>query len=254
MASDLFDLTGRVALVTGGSKGLGRAMARGLARAGADVVISSRHETELKSSLEGILAGTGRKGEYLVADMTRRDEVVKLAAEAVKRLGRVDILVNNAGGNIPQPVDEITDTVWDNVLELNLNSVMALTRALVPGMRERRWGRVIHISSVMAFHSSKGRSAYSATKAALVAMTRAAALELGPHGVTVNCIAPGPFETDLPKSVLSPAEQEALAKRTAIGRWGDPEELVGPLLLFASDAGRYITGQTLIVDGGFMCR
>jgi NAD(P)-dependent dehydrogenase (short-subunit alcohol dehydrogenase family) len=249
-----FDLTGRVALVTGGSKGLGLAMGRGLARAGADVVISSRHEDELRSALAAILAGTGQRGHYIVADMTDRPAVARLAVEAIRQMGKVDILINNAGSNQPQPSESITDDVWDRIVELNLNSVMALTRALVPGMKERRWGRVIHISSIMAFHSKEGRGAYSATKAALVGMARASALELGPFGVTVNCLAPGPFLTDLPRSVLSTVELDAFGKRSAVGRWGDPDELVGPVLLMASDAGSYITGETLVVDGGFMCR
>jgi NAD(P)-dependent dehydrogenase (short-subunit alcohol dehydrogenase family) len=249
-----FDLTGRVALVTGGSKGLGLAMARGLARAGADIVISSRNEGELKSALATILDGTGRSGHQVVADMTDREDVARLAAEAQRRMGKVDILVNNAGGNQPQTIESIEDDVWDGVLELNLNSVVFLTRALVPGMKQRSWGRVINISSVMAFHSKEGRSAYSATKAALIGMTRTQALELGPFGVTANCIAPGLFLTDLPKSVLSPTELDSFAKRAAVGRWGDPDELVGPVLLLASDAGSYITGQALVVDGGFMCR
>ena len=249
-----FDLTGRAALVTGGSKGLGEAMARGLAEAGADVVISSRHEGELKAALEEILAGTGRRGHYVVADMAKRADVQRLADEAVRRLGKVDILVNNAGSNTPQPIDQITDEAWDNLLELNLTSVMALTRALVPGMKERRWGRVIHISSIMAFIAKEGRTAYCATKAALVGMARPGALELGPFGVTVNCIAPGPFLTDLPLKLLSQAERDEWSKVTALGRWGDPKELVGPVLLLASDAGSYITGQTLIVDGGYLSR
>jgi NAD(P)-dependent dehydrogenase (short-subunit alcohol dehydrogenase family) len=249
-----FDLTGRVALVTGGSKGLGLAMARGIARAGADIVISSRHESELKSALAAILDGTGRAGHYIVADMTDREDVARLADEAVRRMGKVDILVNNAGSNTPQLVDAITDEAWDNLIELNLTSVMAMTRALVPGMKQRRWGRVIHISSMMAYISKEGRNAYSATKAALIGMTKASALELGRFGVTVNCLAPGPFLTDLPKSVLSQQERDDWSSVTAVGRWGDPEELVGPILLLASDAGSFLTGQALIVDGGFTCR
>jgi NAD(P)-dependent dehydrogenase (short-subunit alcohol dehydrogenase family) len=249
-----FDLTGRVALVTGGSKGLGLAMARGLARAGADVVISSRHKSELEAALPAILGDTGRRGHFVVADMTRREDVARLADEAVRRMGKVDILINNAGSNTPQAIDAITDSAWDGILELNLTSVMALTRALVPGMKSRRWGRVIHVSSIMAFVSKEGRNAYSATKAALLGLARASALELGPHGVTVNCVAPGPFLTDLPKSVLSKAEQDEFSKMTAVGRWGDPEELVGTTLLLASDAGSYITGQAFVVDGGFTAR
>src|SRR5688572_22183688 len=162
MSLDIFDLKGKTALVTGGSKGLGKAMARGLAEVGADIVISSRHEEELRPALDEILAGTGRKGMYVVADMARREDVKKLASSALERMGRVDILVNNAGTNIPQPVDEIKDEDWDRLMEINLNSVMALTRALVPQMKARKWGRIIHISSIMALVSNNGRNAYSA--------------------------------------------------------------------------------------------
>jgi NAD(P)-dependent dehydrogenase (short-subunit alcohol dehydrogenase family) len=250
----LFDLTGRVALVTGGSKGLGKAMARGLAEAGADILISSRHEEELKAALADILEGTNRKGRYFVTDMTRRDQVVKLAKEAAQAFGRVDILINNAGSNVPQPIEEIKDADWDRILELNLTSAMALTRALVPQMKARKWGRVIHISSIMGQVSNPGRSAYSATKAALMGLARGSAFDLGPYGITVNCIAPGPFLTDLPAKLLSAAEKENFAKMTALGRWGNPEELVGPALLLASDAGSYITGETLVVDGGYVAR
>jgi NAD(P)-dependent dehydrogenase (short-subunit alcohol dehydrogenase family) len=252
--ADLFNLAGRVALVTGGSKGLGKAMARGLAEAGADVVVSSRSEAELKAALEEILAGTGRRGAFVVADMAQRSEADRLARAALERFGRVDILVNNAGTNAPEAIDAISDETWDRVMETNLNSVMALTRALVPQMKARKWGRVVHISSVMGFVSKEKRNVYSATKAALLGLCRASALDLGEHGVTVNCIAPGPFLTDLPMRLLSEAEKAEFARTTALNRWGDPKELVGPLLLLASDAGSYITGQALVVDGGYVIR
>jgi NAD(P)-dependent dehydrogenase (short-subunit alcohol dehydrogenase family) len=254
MDPKLFDLSGKVALVTGGSRGLGKAMARGLAVAGADVVISSRHEEELRRALDEIVHDTGRRGHVVAADLRSRSEADRLARAALEEMGRVDILVNNAGTNRPQAIDQITDESWDEVVELNLGSVMALTRALVPSMKGRRWGRVIHVSSVMAFVSKEGRNVYSATKAALLGLTRAAALELGPFGVTVNCIAPGPFVTELPGRLLSEAEKQALARRTALGRWGDAKELIGPVLLLASEAGSYITGQTLVVDGGYLAR
>jgi NAD(P)-dependent dehydrogenase (short-subunit alcohol dehydrogenase family) len=254
MAAPLFDLTGKTALVTGGSKGLGKAMARGFAQAGADVVISSRHENELRPALAEILQGTERKGKYVVADMSRRDDVKRLARTALEQMGKIDILVNNAGTNKPESIDEITDQAWDEVMEINLHSVMVLTRALAPQMKQRRWGRIIHISSIMAYLSKERRNVYSATKAALVGFARATALDLGSFGITVNCLAPGPFLTDLPASVLSKAEQQAFADHTAVGRWGKPEELVGPALLLASDAGSYITGETIIVDGGFLCK
>ncbi len=254
MNSTLFNLTGKVALITGGSKGLGKAMARGLAEAGADIVIASRHEDELRQALAEILTGTERKGTYVVADMGRRDQVERLARSAVDFLGRIDILINNAGTNRPQAIDEIQDKDWDEVMEINLHSIMVLTRALVPQMKARRWGRIIHTSSIMGLASNFGRSAYSATKAALMGMCRAGALDLGAYGITVNCLAPGPILTDLPERVLSQEEKETFARMTALGRWGEPRELVGPALLLASDAGSYITGQVLVVDGGYLAR
>jgi NAD(P)-dependent dehydrogenase (short-subunit alcohol dehydrogenase family) len=254
MTLEIFDLTGKVALVTGGSKGLGKAMARALALAGADIVISARHESELRTALDEIVRGTHRRGRFVVADMSRREEADRLARTALEQFGRVDILVNNAGTNIPQPIDLVTNETWDQVMEINLHSVMALTRALVPQMRARHWGRIIHISSIMGFVSKPGRNAYSATKSALLGLARANALDLGADNITVNCIAPGPFLTDLPLAVLSEDERQAFSERTALGRWGDPKELMGPVLLLASQAGSYITGQTLVVDGGWLAQ
>jgi NAD(P)-dependent dehydrogenase (short-subunit alcohol dehydrogenase family) len=254
MGLDLFNLTGKVALVTGGSRGLGKAMARGFAEAGADIIISSRSEKDLRLALDDILEGTGRRGNVIAADMSKRGDVDRLARTALEQMGRVDILVNNAGTNKPQPIDAITNDVWDNVLEINLSSVMALTRAIVPQMKQRRWGRIIHISSIMGFVSKEKRDLYSATKAGLLGLARGSALDLGAFGITVNCIAPGPFLTELPASILTDAEKKAFADRTAIGRWGEPEELVGTALLLASDAGSYITGTAIVVDGGYLAR
>lgn len=254
MSHQLFDLTGRVALITGGSKGLGRAMARGFAEAGADVVISSRHEDELRPTAAEIRSDTGVRVAHFVADMTLREDVRRLADSAVAEMGRVDILVNNAGSNTPQPVDAIRDEDWDRIVELNLSSCMALTRALVGPMKERRWGRIIHISSIMGFTSAPGRGAYSATKSGLTGLARGGANDLGEFGITVNCLAPGPFLTDLPASLLSEEQRAVFARRTVLGRWGRPEELVGPALLLASEAGSYITGATLVVDGGALIK
>ena len=251
---EMFNLKGKVALVTGGSKGLGKAMAQGLTDAGADIVISSRHEDELRRALDEILKGKNRRGLAVAADMNKRDDVDRLAKRAVEQMGNVDILFNNAGSNHPQAIDQIKDDDWDRILELNLRSVMGLTRALTPPMKERRWGRIIHISSIMGFVSKEGRNVYSATKSALLGLARASALDLGPFGVTVNCIAPGPFMTDLPANLLSAEEKQKFADRTALGRWGEPHELIGAALLLASDAGRYITGQTIVVDGGYLAR
>lgn len=254
MKNKLFDLTGRVALVTGGSKGLGLAMATGFAEAGADVIISSRHEDELKHAAEEIRKAGGGKVEYVVADMVERRDVARLAQTSLAWRGRVDIVVSNAGTNNPQSIDQIRDEDWDRIIELNLTSCMALTRDLVPQMKERRWGRVIYMSSIMGLASKDGRGPYSATKSALLGLARAAALDLGEFGITVNCIAPGPFLTDLPGKMLTAEQKKVFADRTALGRWGNPREMAGPALLLASDAGSYITGSVIVVDGGTLVK
>jgi NAD(P)-dependent dehydrogenase (short-subunit alcohol dehydrogenase family) len=249
-----FRLDGKTALITGGSKGLGLAMARILAEAGASVVICSRSEGELEKALGQIeVTGTARKG-LVVADLVKRSEAERLAEVVQRDYGAVDILVNNAGTNKPQAIDEIVDAEWDAVMDLNLNSVMVLSRALCKGMKARGWGRIVHISSIMGLLSKEKRNVYSATKSALLGLCRAMALDLGPYGVTVNCLSPGPFLTDLPMSMLSEAEKQAFSDHTALGRWGKAEELAGPLLLLASEAGRYITGANLVVDGGYTIR
>ncbi|MHC4401150.1 MAG: SDR family NAD(P)-dependent oxidoreductase [Planctomycetota bacterium] len=250
MKNTIFDLSGRVALVTGGSKGIGRAIAGGFAEAGADLFLCARNEDNLKAAAEEIRDQSGVRVGYLAADMAVRADVERVARAALDQLGKVDVLVNNAGWNVPQAIDEIRDEDWDYVVELNLNNVMAMTRALVPQMKERRWGRVIHISSIMGLGSTPKRSVYSATKAALIGMARPGALDLGPFGITVNCIAPGPIATEMPMSILSQQQQDAFSARAALGRWGKPEELIGPALLLASEAGSYITGACLVVDGG----
>ena len=186
--------------------------------------------------------------------MAVRDDVLRLADAALHTMGKVDILVNNAGVNVPQAIDEVRDDDWDRLLQINVTSAMSLTRAIAPDMKQRRWGRVIHLSSIMGLASTPGRNAYSAAKAALLGMARASALDLGPYNITVNCLAPGPIATDMPMNILSPEQKETLAARTAFHRWGRPEEVAGPALLLASEAGSYITGAVLVVDGGALAR
>ena len=250
--SGLFDLTGRTALITGGSKGLGKAMAMGFAQHGADLMICSRNGDELEATAEEIRGATERRVECAVADLTQRDGVAALVEAASQSLDGVDILINNAGSNNPQIIDTIEDDAWDEIVQLNLSSCMALTRAFVPGMRERGWGRVVHVSSIVALAAAPARSVYAATKAGLIGMCRAQALELGESGVTVNCIAPGPFLTDLPAAKLTEEQRLHIGNRTALKRWGQTDELVGPALLLASDAGSYMTGSVIVVDGGIL--
>lgn len=254
MQCDLFNLKGRSALITGGSRGLGKAMARGFAECGAKILICSRKEEELQEAVAEITAGLDAEVHYLVADMSERAAVDALAEKALALFGTVDILVNNAGVNTPQAIDMIEDETWDRILEINLTAIMRLTRALVPQMKEQRWGRVIHISSVLGVGSKPGRNAYSATKAALIGLAKASALDLGPFGITVNCIGPGPFLTDMPMGLLNEAEKKEFSEITALKRWGQPRELAGPAILLASEAGSYITGEMLLVDGGAFAR
>ncbi len=254
MKDTIFDLTGRTTLVTGGSKGIGRAIATLFAQAGAELFLCSRHEDELAATAAEIRRAANTRVAYLAADLTIRDDVLRLADAALRTMGKVDILVNNAGANLPQAIHEIRDDDWDRLLQINLTAAMALTRAIVPDMKRRRWGRVLFLSSIMGLASTPGRNAYSAAKAALLGLARACALDLGPYNITVNCLAPGPILTDMPMAILSPEQKEALAARTAFNRWGRPEEVAGPALLLASEAGSYITGTVLVVDGGALAR
>ena len=216
MTRRLFDLSGRVALVTGGSKGLGKAMARGLAEAGADIVISSRHENELLSAAREIGAELPVRVKYVTADLSLRADSPRLATAGARGVwqGRHPDQQRRhqqaaAGRRDYGPSVGLTSGAQPQL-------VHGVTRALVPWMKERKWGRVIHISSIMGHSSAGGRNTYSATKTALLGLARASASDLGPFGITVNCIAPGPFLTDLPTSLLSKEQQEDFARRTAL--------------------------------------
>jgi NAD(P)-dependent dehydrogenase (short-subunit alcohol dehydrogenase family) len=254
MVHELFDLTGKVALVTGGSKGLGMAMARGLAQVGADIVINSRSSEEMDQAMAQILEGTGRRGHCVVADLFNRQDTIKLAAEAIETMGRVDIIVNNAGTNIVSPVDEIKDEDWDKLVELNLTAPVVLVRELAAQMKARNWGRIVNISSIFGLCTKEARGGYSATKAGLIGITRTMAQDLAPWNITANAIAPGPFSTPLTDRLVQGELREYFNSMLILGRWGKPHELVGPVLLLASDAGGFITGSTMTVDGGWMTR
>lgn len=254
MVNTLFDLSGRSALVTGGSKGIGEAIALAFAQAGADVMISARTQSDLQDAANRIADAGGGKPFIHQADMTSRHDVDELGRAAITRLGKVDILVNNAGTNIPEELHELNDDSWDKMIELNLTSCVRLARHLCVPMSERGWGRIIYLASIMGSVGASGRSAYCASKAALIGTSHAQALELGPFGVTVNCISPGPILTDLPRQALSAEQKAKFTAVTALARWGNPHEISGPALLLASDAGSYITGSNLTVDGGVTIR
>jgi len=254
MIQELFDLSGKVALVTGGSKGIGQAMARGLAAAGADIVINSRSREELDDSLAFILDGTDRKGHGVVADLYKRTDTIALAAEALEVMGRVDIIVNNAGSNIVNPVDKIGYEDWDRLTELNFTAPMVLVRELAEQMKERKWGRIVNISSIFGMCTKEERGSYSATKTGLIGLTRTMAQDLAPWNITANAIAPGPISTPMTDHFVQGELRDYFNSMLVVGRWGTPADLVGPILLLASDAGSLMTGTTVTVDGGWMTR
>ncbi|MFW0797106.1 SDR family NAD(P)-dependent oxidoreductase [Gordonia sp. CPCC 205515] len=252
--TDPFSLHGRVALVTGGHRGLGLAIARSLGRAGADLVLNSRNADGLAAAAELITDEAGVAVHTVALDLADRANCAALVERAEQAAGPVDIVVANAGVSFPEEVSSVSDEHWDQTLAVNLSAAMSLTRAAAPAMVVRGWGRFIYLSSTFGEVSVGGRAAYSASKAGLRGLARSAAIDLGHSGVTVNCLAPGPFTTEMTEVTTPPEVRHEYSAMTALGRWGAPDELGGPAVLLASDAGSYITGTTLFVDGGYTAR
>jgi NAD(P)-dependent dehydrogenase (short-subunit alcohol dehydrogenase family) len=247
----LFDLNGKVALVTGASRGLGRAMAQGLAEAGADLVITSRHLSEVEQTASELTSG-GRKVLPVQADVTSTVEVEEVVARAVATMGGIDILVNNAGINIRKPALELTESDWDQTMDTNLKGCFLVAKAVGRHMLSRQTGSVVNIASMLASVVHADRAAYASSKGGLVQLTRVLAVEWAPHNVRVNAICPGPFLTELNKPILNdPEKVKYFMERLPMKRFGRPEELVGSVVFLASEASSYITGTTLYIDGGW---
>ncbi|MER7568646.1 SDR family oxidoreductase [Streptomyces sp. NPDC097941] len=248
--SQLFSLDGRVAMVTGGSSGIGRAIAGALARAGASVVIVARREPELTSAVEELRSG-GCRAAWVSGDLSTRDGVRTAAEAAAALFGEPDILVNSAGINLRPPMTELTDDVWDTTMAVNLEAPYLLGQRFGPGMAERGFGRIIHITSQQAHRAFVSSGAYGVSKGGLESLARSQAEAWSPHGVTCNTLVPGFVLTPLNSRLADDPEQVAsLAARTMTGRNGVPEDFAGAAVFLASRASAYVTGQSIFVDGG----
>lgn len=249
---DLFRLDKRVAIVTGGSKGLGESMAAGLASAGANLLITSRNQDEIERVASKIATDFGRKVVGMAADVTNPGDVSRVIACAQSEFGRIDILVNNAGINIRAPIEDLTLDQFQQVMSTNVTGPWLMCRAVAPVMKHARYGRVINISSTLGAVGVAGRTPYASSKGAVVMMTKVLALEWAPHGITVNAICPGPFLTPMNVPIADKEEtKRAILGAVALGRWGELHEIQGAAIFLASDASSYVTGASLFVDGGW---
>ncbi len=251
----LFDLSGQVALVTGGSRGLGLQMAEALGEAGAKVMLTARKSAELEEACAE-LSAKGIDARWIAADASKPDDVKRVVDETMQRLGRIDILVNNAGATWGAPAEDFPLEAWDKVMNLNIRSLFLFAQAVAKAsMIPRRSGRIINIASIAGLGGSMNVKfiAYGASKGAAVNFTRTLAGEWGAYGITVNALAPGFFPSKMTKGTLEALGAETLAASAPLKRLGDNDDLKGAVLLFASAAGKHITGQILAVDGGVSC-
>ena len=251
---NLFSLQGKVALVTGATRGLGRAMAAALLRAGATVVLNGSNATGLTETTQQLQAA-GLSATSFAADLSDPQQVVQLAESVLRTQPRIDVLVNNAGVTFPHELADYPDDFWQKTFRVNLEAPFQLARRLAPRMKEQGGGSIINISSIGAELGFPNNPAYGAAKGALKQLTKSLAVDLGPFGIRVNNLGPGYFHTDMANfSYSDPERRQARAGRTLLGRWGEPDDLTGAVIFLASDASRYMTGQDLYLDGGWLAK
>lgn len=248
------ELKGKVALITGASRGLGKAMALALARHGASVALVARDEEKLEETAATV-RDQGAEAAVFKTDVTSEAEVLRLEKDVAARLGNVQILVNNAGVNLRKPITDFTLDEWNWVIGTNLTSAFLLCRSFVPHMKGTGYGRIINMTSIMSHVSLPGRAAYSSSKTALLGLTRALAMELAAEGITVIGISPGPFATEMNTALMQNPEANAqFISKIPVGRWGKVEDIGSLAAFLCSDAASFITGTDIVIDGGWLAQ